>query len=84
VGQGWNRPIAYLWIDGSHQYPDVVQDIDLFVPHVMPGGYIVFDDAHGGNFPGVEQAIRERMKPRADVVHIGTVKHFEVFRKVKG
>ncbi|HMO37458.1 MAG TPA: class I SAM-dependent methyltransferase [Gemmatales bacterium] len=81
VGQAWNRPIAYLWIDGSHHYPDVVQDIDLFVPHVVPGGYIVFDDAHGGNFPGVEQALRERMFPRPEVDHLGTLRHFEIFQK---
>lgn len=82
VGAHWNRPIGYLWIDGSHRYEDVLKDIDLFVPHVVPGGYIVFDDAHGGNFPGVEQALKEKMFPRKDVVHVGTIKHFEIFKRI--
>lgn len=83
AGACWNRPIAYLWIDGSHRYEDVLKDIDLFVPHVVPGGYIVFDDAHGGNFPGVEQALKEKMFPREDVIHVGTIKHFEIFKRIK-
>ena len=81
AGKTWRRPIAMLWVDGSHEYPDVVQDIDLFVPHVVAGGWVVFDDAHGGKFPGVERAIAERMFGRADFEHIGAVKHFQLFRR---
>jgi predicted O-methyltransferase YrrM len=81
AGQAWSRPIALLWVDGSHEYSHVVKDIDQFVPHVVAGGWIVFDDAHGGKFPDVERAIAERMIGRADFEHIGVVKHFQLFRR---
>jgi hypothetical protein len=44
VGQRWRFPIDLLFIDGDHRYEYVKQDIELFVPHVMEGGYILFHD----------------------------------------
>ena len=82
VGRTWNQPIALLWIDGSHQYEAVRQDIDDFVPHVIPGGWVVFDDAAGGKFPGVEQAIAERMLHRAGFRRVATIRHLDVFRRL--
>lgn len=84
VGESWYRPIAFLWVDGSHEYEDVLADIRLFTPHVLPGGWVIFDDAHGGHFPGVERAIQERMHGSPDFEHIGALKHFEIFRKKTG
>lgn len=81
AGREWSRPISLLWVDGSHEYRHVAMDIDLFVPHVIPGGWIVFDDAHGGKFPGVERAIAERMFGRTHFEHVGVVKHFQLFRR---
>ncbi|GEM_PF-5840591 len=81
AGKTWSRPISLLWVDGSHEYPDVALDIDLFVPHVVAGGWVVFDDAQGGKFPGVERAIAERMFGRSDFEHVGALKHFQLFRR---
>lgn len=81
VGKAWTRPISFLWVDGSHEYEDVLEDIRLFTPHVLGGGWVVFDDAHGGHFPGVEQALKERMFGQPGFDHVGTLKHFEIFRK---
>ena len=44
VGRTWNTPIEMLFIDGSHQYEDVLSDFELFYPHVVPGGIIAFHD----------------------------------------
>jgi SAM-dependent methyltransferase/predicted O-methyltransferase YrrM len=82
VGRTWNRPIGMLWIDGSHQYEAVRQDIDDFVPHVVPGGWVVFDDAAGGKFPGVERAIAERMQGRDGFRHVATIRHLDVFQRL--
>jgi SAM-dependent methyltransferase len=60
----------------------VRQDIDDFVPHVVPGGWIVFDDAAGGKFPGVERAIAERMTCRDGFRHVATIRHLDVFQRL--
>jgi len=44
VGKTWDRPIHLLFIDGSHQYEDVLKDFEIFYPHVAPGGIIAFHD----------------------------------------
>ena len=36
--------IAVLHIDGNHAEPEVAADSALWTPHVMPGGWIIFDD----------------------------------------
>jgi predicted O-methyltransferase YrrM/SAM-dependent methyltransferase len=81
VGRTWNQPITMLWIDGSHDYEAVRQDIGAFVPHVVPGGWIVFDDAAGGKFPGVERAIADRMPAFDDLRRVATIRHLDVFQR---
>jgi cephalosporin hydroxylase len=36
--------IAFLHIDGNHTYEHAAADAAAWTPHVMPGGWIVFDD----------------------------------------
>lgn len=36
--------IALLHIDGNHRYDFVRQDVDLWLPHVIPGGWLLLDD----------------------------------------
>jgi len=36
--------IAVLHIDGNHAEPEVAADCALWTPHVVPGGWIIFDD----------------------------------------
>jgi hypothetical protein len=45
-------PIRLLYIDGLHSYEGVSADIETWVPRVIPGGLIVFDDYANKN-PGV-------------------------------
>ena len=80
VGGDWNEPIAFLWIDGSHDYRDVLNDIEDFVPHVVAGGWIVFDDAASQSYPDVTRAISERMHGRTGIEKVGIIKNFAVFR----
>jgi predicted O-methyltransferase YrrM len=81
VGKEWNRPISFLWIDGSHEYRDVLQDIEDFTPHVVAGGRVVFDDACNQRLPGVARAIAERMSPHPGFRPLGTIKNFAVFER---
>jgi len=39
----WDKPIGLLFIDGSHKYQSVKNDIK-WIKHVIKGGYIAFHD----------------------------------------
>jgi predicted O-methyltransferase YrrM len=41
----WTRPIRLLWIDGDHTYAGAKADLDMFLPHLVPGGVVAFHDA---------------------------------------
>ena len=43
----WSMPIDMLFVDGDHSYKGVQADVDKYVPHVMPMGFIIFHDAVG-------------------------------------
>lgn len=80
VGVKWDRPISLLWIDGSHEYEDVVNDIEDFVPHVVPGGWVVFDDAASDDF-GIDPALESSMFNREEFKFLGYLKHFAIFQR---
>jgi cephalosporin hydroxylase len=51
------RPVGLVFIDGSHEYEDVVKDWKHFYPHVVPGGYCLLHDYQ--KFPGVTRFVDE-------------------------
>lgn len=59
VSKSWDKPISFLYIDGGHEYDEVLSDIDGFVPHVISGGIVLFDD-YSTAFPGLQQAVNKR------------------------
>jgi predicted O-methyltransferase YrrM len=40
----WDQPIDLLLLDGSHTYEDVKDDFFGFLPHIKPGGLVLFHD----------------------------------------
>jgi hypothetical protein len=82
AARSWTRPIAMLWIDGSHDYEDVARDIVDYVPHVVADGIIALDDSAGGLFPGVERAIAEWAATSSNIQHVATLRNVSIFRKV--
>jgi predicted O-methyltransferase YrrM len=78
IGKDWNQPIGFLWIDGSHEYPNVKQDILDFTPHVLP----VFDDADNPKLPGVRQAIQETIARDSRFEFVGQIRQLGVFRRI--
>jgi len=59
VSLSWEKPISLLYIDGGHEYEEVLRDIDGFLPHMVSGGVILFDD-YSNAFPGIVSAVQER------------------------
>lgn len=55
------RPIDVLFIDGSHDYEDVVLDIALWTPYLKPRAVVAFNDPYA---PGVNRAIRDYVTER--------------------
>lgn len=50
----------FVMIDGNHNYPAVLRDIDDWIEYVsLRGGILAGDDYHEKDFPGVVQAVRE-------------------------
>lgn len=51
----YSGAIACLHIDGNHDLAHITQDIEDWVPHVIPGGWIIIDDYQWafGNGPQV-------------------------------
>jgi predicted O-methyltransferase YrrM len=44
LGKKWNLPIDFLHIDGCHDGPDVDEDFRLWLPSVVPGGFVACHD----------------------------------------
>jgi glycosyltransferase involved in cell wall biosynthesis/predicted O-methyltransferase YrrM len=48
----WRSPIAFLFIDGLHDYPSVSRDFFHFERHLPEGAYVAFHDCKE-SYPGV-------------------------------
>lgn len=64
----WDKPIHMLFIDGSHQYEDVLADFNGFFPHVAHGGLVAVHDVVE-TWPGPQKAWHEHIKHNLN--HIG-------------
>jgi hypothetical protein len=63
IAEHWNSPIDFLFIDGSHQYEDVLSDFDTYFPHVRDGGLVAFHDVTP-NWPGPFAVWNDVARPR--------------------
>jgi predicted O-methyltransferase YrrM len=56
VAKSWATPLSMVFIDGGHTFEAVFKDYNCWVPHLLPGGYLVIHDifpdpAKGGQAP---------------------------------
>lgn len=61
IAKRWRRPIHFLFIDGSHQYEDVLHDFQAFFPYVVPNGVVALHDVVE-TWPGPLRAWHEVVK----------------------
>jgi predicted O-methyltransferase YrrM len=54
----WDQPIAFLFIDGLHDYASVSADFAHFGPYLVVGGMVAFHD-YADYYPGVVQLVDE-------------------------
>ncbi len=57
----WEGPIAFLFIDGLHDYENVRADFTHFASALMPGALVAFHDYDFPHCEGVKQAVDELM-----------------------
>ena len=56
LGQVWRTGLGAVFIDGGHSFAAAETDLNAWVPHVLPGGYLAVHDlfpsaAQGGQAP---------------------------------
>lgn len=61
VGLHWPWLVDMVYVDGSHIYREVLEDIDRWLPTIKPGGIMVFHDYDKAICPGVKPAVDEKM-----------------------
>ena len=54
--------LDFIFIDATHTYEQVLEDMHAWIPKVRKGGLICGDD-YNKKFPGVEQAVKEYGHP---------------------
>lgn len=55
------RSLGALFVDGSHDYEDVLLDLDDWIPRLVPGAFVLLNDPV---LPGVAKALRDRVGKR--------------------
>ncbi|MEQ8232065.1 MAG: class I SAM-dependent methyltransferase [Gammaproteobacteria bacterium] len=75
IARCWGKPLDMIYLDGSHQYEDVVAEIDAFVPWLKPGGCVAMHDVIEG-WPGVYRAWNEKLANElVDQGHVGSLRY---------
>jgi hypothetical protein len=90
IQQATKNQVNVLFIDGSHEYEDVVSDLKHYVSLVKSGGFLVIDDACNdmkqpfGFFQGINSvtdAVLEWEKSQSDFEFIFNVVHNRVYKR---
>lgn len=69
------KEIDILFIDGDHTYNGVYNDFHQYERLVKVGGYIIFDDYHDSDTPGVKKAVDELITINTHYSVIGTLEN---------
>jgi len=68
VAKKFNKPIEILFIDGSHDYKSVLEDINHWAFKIIRGGWIIFHDT---DFDSVMRAFKQKILASKEYSNIG-------------
>ncbi|MDP7320380.1 MAG: class I SAM-dependent methyltransferase [Bacteriovoracaceae bacterium] len=71
--------IGMLWIDGSHDHKDVLDDYQTWFPKLAVGGVVLF---HDSKWPGVKKVLWENLYLSKEVSFVRRVEDTTYARKV--
>jgi len=78
--KGWNTPIDFIFVDGSHEYELVKRDFELWFPHIKEGGIMAFHDAVG--WAGPSRLVDEKIVSSENFKDVSFVDSILYARKV--
>jgi predicted O-methyltransferase YrrM len=86
IGKAWPYKVDLIFVDGGHDYAEVVSDIEAWADKVVEGGIIAFHDYglkltdNSEQWPGVRQAVNEwvsKANPRL-IENVAMIRAYEV------
>lgn len=85
VGANWMQgPVDLVFVDGGHQYHEAKGDLDVWRPHIKPGGLLAVHDYAKGTenkpWPGVDRAVDEYRREHPQDTEIMRERTLIVFR----
>jgi predicted O-methyltransferase YrrM len=60
-----NKSVDFVFIDAAHEYEDVQNDIEAWLPKIKTGGIIAGHD-YIPTYPGVMRAVNEKFGDKVD------------------
>ena len=58
----WQQPLRVAFIDSSHHYEPTKNELELILPHLVDGGWLILHDYFSKDTPGVQRALNECFK----------------------
>lgn len=65
VGEYWETPLSFLFIDGAHDDVGVARDYLLWSRHILAGGLLAFHDT---TIPGIDETARRATREGFELV----------------
>ena len=85
TAKGWTRPVAAVFLDGNHGLEAVEADVAAWLPHLVPGGFLLLHDAAGaGAFAGPRDVAARILVDRTQFDADGRVGSLRWGRRVGG
>ena len=75
--------MGLLHIDGNHEYEHVLADVRDWVPHVKPGGWLVFDDYEWDWGDGPQRVVDAFLRDEAARIRLSFVRGGAMFIQMK-
>ena len=60
----WRLPLRLAFIDSSHHYEPTLKELNLILPYLVDGGWLILHDMFSEDTPGVQRAVNEVFEPR--------------------
>ena len=74
AAESWTAGLRVLFVDGDHREAAVDADLDAWLPHLMPGGFLLLHDSAGPSaFPGPAAVVKRRVTPGSEFDRIDTL-----------
>jgi predicted O-methyltransferase YrrM len=79
AGRTWSGgPVGLLFVDGAHDYPTVIKDLEAWVPHLAPNAAVLMHDV--GSSHGVTRAAFRHAFASRSFLYVGCSRSLAQFK----